>query len=61
MQLFTPPPHPALERLAAVDVDNLTPLAALNLLAELRQLVEREPPPGLAVVEGAGKKQAQRN
>lgn len=61
LQLFTPPPHPALERLAAVDVDHLTPLAALNLLAELRQLVEREPPPGLAVVEGAGKKQAERN
>ena len=33
--LFGPPVHPALDRLRGVDVNRLTPLQALNLLAEL--------------------------
>ena len=35
LPLFAPPSHPALERLRAVDIETLTPLAALQLLAEL--------------------------
>jgi DNA mismatch repair protein MutS len=35
LPLFAPPIHPALERLRAIDPDTLTPLAALQLLAEL--------------------------
>ncbi|HEX8906462.1 MAG TPA: hypothetical protein VF771_16550, partial [Longimicrobiaceae bacterium] len=35
--LFGPPEHPALDRLRAVDVNRLTPLQALNLLAELAE------------------------
>ena len=31
------PEHPAVTRLRQVDVDNLTPLQALSLLAELRR------------------------
>ncbi|HWE43507.1 MAG TPA: hypothetical protein VG432_13440, partial [Gemmatimonadaceae bacterium] len=34
--LFTPAPHPVVARLAALDTDSLTPLQALQLLAELR-------------------------
>jgi DNA mismatch repair protein MutS len=30
-------PHPVVERLRAMDVDGLTPLQALNLLAELKK------------------------
>ena len=37
LALFGPPPHPAVERLRAVDVERTTPLQALNLLAELAQ------------------------
>ena len=38
------PPHPALERLRSVDVDRLTPLEALQLVASLRaSLVESAP------------------
>lgn len=33
--LFGPPTHPALEKLRAVDANRLTPLQALNVLAEL--------------------------
>jgi DNA mismatch repair protein MutS len=33
-------PHPVVERLKQVDVDRLTPLDALNLLAELRREVD---------------------
>jgi DNA mismatch repair protein MutS len=37
--LFAPaPPDPAVERLRTVDVERLTPLEALNLLAELKRL-----------------------
>jgi DNA mismatch repair protein MutS len=32
------PPSPVVTRLAAVDVDRMTPLEALQLLAELKQL-----------------------
>jgi DNA mismatch repair protein MutS len=35
--LFGPPVHPALDRLRGVDVNRLTPLQALNLLAELSE------------------------
>lgn len=38
-QLTLPLPHPALERLRGVDVNQLTPLQALNLLAELSAAV----------------------
>jgi DNA mismatch repair protein MutS len=37
---FFSPPHPALAKLAALDLDRLTPLEALNLLAELRREME---------------------
>jgi DNA mismatch repair protein MutS len=37
LALFASAPHPVVERLRGVDVDNLTPLAALQLLAELRR------------------------
>jgi DNA mismatch repair protein MutS len=36
--LFEPPPHPALARLRALDTDAITPLEALNRLAELTRL-----------------------
>ncbi|MBA2246094.1 MAG: DNA mismatch repair protein MutS [Gemmatimonadetes bacterium] len=39
LALFQPPPHPALARLQGLEVDELTPLQALNLLAELSALV----------------------
>jgi DNA mismatch repair protein MutS len=35
-------PHPVVERLRQLDVDNLTPLQALQLLAELRTVVKTE-------------------
>ncbi|NJD09980.1 MAG: DNA mismatch repair protein MutS [Gemmatimonadetes bacterium] len=35
LSLFAPPEHPALARLRRTDIDSLTPLQALNLLAEL--------------------------
>ncbi|MDB4947648.1 MAG: mismatch repair protein MutS [Gemmatimonadetes bacterium] len=35
LTMFDPPPHPVVERLRATDVNRLTPLEALNLLAEL--------------------------
>jgi DNA mismatch repair protein MutS len=35
-------PHPVVERLRQLDVDNLTPLQALQLLAELRAVVKTE-------------------
>ena len=40
----SPAPHPAVERLRQLDVDNLTPLQALQLLAELRTVVEKDTP-----------------
>src|SRR5213078_2692630 len=36
--LPAPPPSPALARLAAIDVHRITPLEALQLLAELKSL-----------------------
>jgi DNA mismatch repair protein MutS len=38
LPLFTPVPHPALGRLRAIDANTLTPLAALQVLAELSAL-----------------------
>jgi hypothetical protein len=34
-------PHPVVERLAAVDVDSMTPLEALTLLARLKEEARR--------------------
>ena len=42
LSLFAPPEHPALDRLRQADPDTLTPLEALNLLAELRASVRKE-------------------
>jgi DNA mismatch repair protein MutS len=39
LQLFAAVPHPALARLQSLDTDALTPLAALQILAELSELV----------------------
>jgi DNA mismatch repair protein MutS len=39
----TSAPHPVVERLRQLDVDTLTPLQALQLLAELRMVVKTEP------------------
>jgi DNA mismatch repair protein MutS len=36
LSLFAPAEHPAVTRLRAADIDSLTPLQALNLLAELK-------------------------
>jgi DNA mismatch repair protein MutS len=36
LSLFAPPEHPAVERLRTTSIDTLTPLQALNLLAELK-------------------------
>ena len=40
LTIFTPLSQPVLERLREVDLDHLTPLEALNLLAELKQQVQ---------------------
>ncbi len=40
LTIFTPLSQPVLERLREVDLDRLTPLEALNLLAELKKQVE---------------------
>jgi DNA mismatch repair protein MutS len=40
LTIFTPLSQPVLERLREVDLDRLTPLEALNLLAELKEQVE---------------------
>jgi len=37
LTIFTPLSQPILERLRAVDLDRLTPLEALNLLAQLKK------------------------
>jgi DNA mismatch repair protein MutS len=39
LTIFTPISQPVLEKLRAVDLDRLTPLEALNLLAELKKEV----------------------
>jgi DNA mismatch repair protein MutS len=41
LPLFDPPPHPVLERLRELDPNEMTPLQALNLLAELITLIRR--------------------
>jgi DNA mismatch repair protein MutS len=40
LTIFTPISQPVLEKLHAVDLNNLTPLEALNLLAELKKQVQ---------------------
>jgi DNA mismatch repair protein MutS len=42
LALFDRPEPESLERLREIDLETLTPIAALNLLAELKALVERE-------------------
>jgi DNA mismatch repair protein MutS len=39
LSLFTPPEHPALAELRALDLNHLTPLQALNALAALKELI----------------------
>jgi DNA mismatch repair protein MutS len=46
LSLFQAPPHPALIRLRSVDPDSLTPLQALNVLAELAALIRSDSEPG---------------
>jgi DNA mismatch repair protein MutS len=46
LSLFQAPPHPALIRLRSVDPDSLTPLQALNVLAELTALIRSDSEPG---------------
>ncbi len=43
LSFFAPPEHPALTRLRATEVDQLTPLEALNLIAELRSMTGDDP------------------
>jgi DNA mismatch repair protein MutS len=40
LQLFEPPPHPVLEELKTLDVNQLTPLAALQELARIKQSLQ---------------------
>jgi DNA mismatch repair protein MutS len=40
LTIFTPLSQPVLEKLREVDLNNLTPLAGLNLLAELKKQVQ---------------------
>jgi len=40
LTIFTPLSQPVLEKLRELDPDRLTPLEALNLLAELKQQVQ---------------------
>ena len=45
LEIFPQPEnHPVVERLAALDIDNLTPLQALNILAELKEAVDKVKP-----------------
>jgi DNA mismatch repair protein MutS len=41
LALFVPAPHPVIERLQALDIETMTPLAALTLLAELAKETRR--------------------
>ncbi len=43
LPLFAPVPHPALERLRAINPDTLTPLAALQMLASLAEMAREAP------------------
>jgi DNA mismatch repair protein MutS len=40
LTIFTPLSQPVLEKLRVVDLNRLTPLEALNLLAELKKQIE---------------------
>jgi DNA mismatch repair protein MutS len=40
LTIFTPLSEPVLERLRALDLNRLTPLDALNLLAELKREID---------------------
>jgi DNA mismatch repair protein MutS len=40
LQLFEPPPHPVIEELKTLDLDQLTPLAALQELARMKQRLQ---------------------
>ena len=40
LTIFTPLSQPVLEKLREVDLNRLTPLEALNLLAELKRQIE---------------------
>jgi DNA mismatch repair protein MutS len=40
LTIFTPLSQPVVERLREVDLDRLTPIEALNLLAELKRQLE---------------------
>jgi DNA mismatch repair protein MutS len=40
LQLFAPPPHPVIEDLKSLDLDQLTPLAALQQLAKMKQRLD---------------------
>jgi DNA mismatch repair protein MutS len=40
LTIFTPLSQPVLEKLREVDLNRLTPLEALNLLAELKKQIE---------------------
>ena len=44
LALFAAAPHPVVTRLAALDTDSLTPLQALQLLAELRAAAAGDEP-----------------
>jgi hypothetical protein len=41
LTLTTAQDHPAIARIKAVDVDQLTPIQALNLMYELKKLAEK--------------------
>ena len=40
MQLFEAAPHPAVEELKELDVETMTPLQALQILADLKRKAE---------------------
>jgi DNA mismatch repair protein MutS len=40
LTIFTPLSQPVLERLRELELDRLTPLEALNLLAELKKQIQ---------------------
>jgi DNA mismatch repair protein MutS len=40
LTIFTPLSHEALDRLREVDLNHLTPLEAMNLLAELKRQID---------------------
>ncbi|MFV0444062.1 MAG: DNA mismatch repair protein MutS [Planctomycetaceae bacterium] len=40
LQLFEPPPHPVIEELKSLNLDQLTPLAALQELAKIKQKLQ---------------------